>query len=381
MVKKIALISVWNHNYGSLLQTYALQKLIESLNYESEIILYHENSIFRKLIRFVNSYYFTAKLKIIYRNLLIKLCYRNVDKNIQIRSEKFEEFKRNKLIFSKQIRGRYKLKREINHYQCAVLGSDQVWHPANLLFDYFTLNFVSDNIKKIAYSSSFGVSRIPFYQRIRTSKYLNRFDALSIREVSGQKIVKELISKEIPLVCDPTLLVDKEVWDNLKGKERIIVDSYIFCYFLGNNKLHRNFANRLKKVTGFKIVALQHLDEFVKNDILFGDIKPFDIDPANFINLLCNAEFVLTDSFHATIFSVIYQKHFFTFNRYSHEKSTSTNSRIASILSQFNLLDRNIIGDEEISDYLYKTIDYSGTQQKIEQIKTFSLKYLLDALK
>jgi len=381
-MKKIALISVWNHNYGSLLQTYALQTFLNSYNMGNEIILYRDKGFFRRIIRFTNLSYLVAKFKVIFRNCFVKLFYLKIKKNIDTRSTKFEEFKNTNLYFSKPVIGRNRLYQYIKGYRATVLGSDQVLHPANLLMDYFTLNFVPKDIKKIAYAPSFGVSDIPFYQLKRTKSYLNRFDYLSVREVSGQKIIKKLINKDVAVVCDPTLLIEKKIWDKLKGSNRIIPDQYIFCYYLGDNRLHRDFANRLKKTTGLKIVALQHLDEFVKKDLVFGDLKPFDIGPAEFVNLLSNAEYVLTDSFHATIFSLIYNKIFFTFNRYITIKETrSTNSRISSLLGQLNLLDRKLIGNENISDCLQKTINYIIVETKIKKIKELSAKYLLDALR
>lgn len=379
-MKKVALISVWNHNYGSLLQTYALQKFLSLNHYTNEIILYNESNLLRRLIRFFNFSYLIAKYKIIQRNLTFSVFYPEIYKNLQVRSIKFESFKTIRLDFSSPLNNRKELRRYIQNFDVVVLGSDQVLHPANLLMDYFTLGFVPMNIKKIAFAPSFGVSNIPFYQKRRTKCYLNKFDYLSSREISGKKIVKTLTQREIPVVCDPTLLMDKLIWDDLKGEERFISEKYIFCYLLGNNPLHRSFANSIKAATGYKIVALQHLDEFVKEDILFGDIKPFDVGPAEFVNLISNAEYILTDSFHATIFSIIYQKQFFTFDRYQ-SKIRSTSSRISSILELLDLLDRKLQGSEPIDSYLEKVICYNAVMTKVATIKKSSAEFLLDALK
>ena len=89
---------------------------------------------------------------------------------------------------------------------------------------------------------------------------------MSTREISGQGIIKDLTNKEVPIVCDPTLLFTEEEWLSIQNPERIIKEKYIFCYFLGNNPQQRSFAKELKKKTGFKIVQLQHLDEYIQSD-------------------------------------------------------------------------------------------------------------------
>lgn len=380
MIKKIALISVWNHNYGSLLQTYAIQTFLKQNGFENEIILYQEKKMIRKIIRFINFSYLKSKVKIIYRNFFVKIFYPEINEQLSIRYKEFEDFKKNKLAFSSIFIKRRQLIEVMNNYTGVVLGSDQIWHPANLLMDFFTLNFVPEHITKIAYAPSFGIANIPFFQTRRTKSYLKRFDFLSTREISGKKIIKKNIKKEVPVVCDPTLLINKQEWDKLKGDKKVIINEYILCYFLGTNPVHRDFANRLKAKTGLQIVALQHLDEFVKDDIQFGDIKPFNIGPAEFINLISNANYVLTDSFHCTIFSVIYQKKFFTFNRHVEKKTGSTNSRISSILSLLNLEERKASGTENISDLVNKEINYLLVYNKLDKFISHSKDYFTNAL-
>jgi len=379
-MRKIALVSVWNHNYGSLLQTFAIQNYLNANGMQNEIIHYKDTNIVRKLARFANYTYLKAKLNIVYRDLKLKIYYPFLYSEIIIRSNKFENFKKNKLNFTEKIIGRKKLIKRIKTFDAVVLGSDQVWHPANLLMNYFTLSFVPDHIAKIAYAPSFGVSKIPLLQRNRTKAYLNRFNHISVREFTGQNIVKSLTNREVEIVCDPTLLIDINQWDLLKGNNRILKEKYILCYYLGNNPSHREFALNLKKATNHRIVCLQQLDEFIKSDITFGDLKPFDIDPADFLNLIAHAEYVLTDSFHATIFSILYNKLFFTFYRFKEGKSESTNTRITSILNQFNLNDRKLSGNEDVQDCLKRTIDHENVHLKLNEIKQSSNNYLQNSL-
>ena len=140
------------------------------------------------------------------------------------------------------------------------------------------------------------------------------------------------------LACDPTLLLTKEEWQKIAVK-----DKYILCYFLGKSIEHRKFAEKLKQKTGYKIVSLNHADEYVKYSDIFADETPYDIGPRQWINLIENAEYVCTDSFHGTIFSLINNKNFFTFERYNSKNSKiSTNSRIYSLLETVQLKERLI---------------------------------------
>lgn len=116
--------------------------------------------------------------------------------------------------------------------------------------------------------------------------------------------------KKNKVVCDPTILLTKEEWEQEAVPEKIIPDKYILCYFLGSNIEHRKFAERLKEKTGYKIVSLNYADEYVKYSDTFADITPYDIGPREWINLIKNAEYVCTDSFHGTVFSLLFNKNF-----------------------------------------------------------------------
>lgn len=378
-MKKVGIVAVSNHNYGSLLQTYAMQKAIEKLGLDNEIILFRSNPK-EQLLRVLNTTFLGIKLKGIKKKVICKLKYPEIAKGFTIRASKFEDFKNRYCNFTQQVTTREELSAMLLNYSGIILGSDQVWHPANLEMNYFTLNFVPEDMTKIAYAPSFGVSSIPEKQLERTKRYLSRINFLSVREKAGQKIIKNLIGMDVPVVCDPTALLTYKDWDSIKGDKPIIQENYIFCYFLGTNPKHREFANQIKKITGLKIVALQHLDEFVKEDLNFADEKPYNISPADFVNLIANATIVLTDSFHGTMFSIYYHKNFFTFSRYSEEKKESTNSRIASVLDRLQLSDRRLSATEDIETSLSKSIDWSKVDYRLKEFRKISLQYLEDAI-
>ena len=379
-MKKIGLVSVHNPNYGSMLQTYALHTYLNYIGAENDIILYTKKKDFRQWRRLFNFQLVLMKGRVIYRDIYCRVFHPDIAKLLSLRMMMFEDFKRRHFNFSRNHIGWEDLLTTNQDYDTFIIGSDQVWNPINIGTDFFNLLFTEDDKYRISYASSFGVSSIPTSQIKKTKRYIERIQCLSTREKAGVEIIKKLTGRDAELVCDPTLLVDRNLWDRLKGKNRFIDEKYIFCYFLGNNPEHRDFANRLKKYTGYKIVALQHLDELILSDIAFADIKPFNVGPAEFVNLICNAEFVLTDSFHGTIFSLLYHKCFFTFSRFESSSQASTNSRISSLLELVDVKDHYIKATMSIEDCLNLNIKYDEVDNKINSFRERSRDYLKKSL-
>lgn len=377
-MNKIGLLSVKTHNYGSLLQTFALQKVLFNLGYENEIIDYKKTNMVKQALRLLNIPLLKQIASRVQKKIFVRLLHPELSILLNDRTESFNEFIGN-LRFSKTFIGRKALEKGSTQYDAFVLGSDQVWNPMNYGADFFSMTFIKKGIKKISYAPSFGVSKIPNYQKRYTSCFLNDIDFLSVREISGQKLIYELTGRESKIVVDPTILLGREYWDDLRGK-RIINDPYIMCYFLGSNANHRMFANRLKKNTGYKIVTLPHMDEIVKSDFGFGDLIPRHIGPKEFVNLVSNANYVCTDSFHGTVFSILYKRNFFTFNRYPSKKKDSTNSRLDSILTMTNLANRKMDSSIDITDEWLKPINYLGLDERIEKMRNDSIDFLVKAL-
>lgn len=380
IMKKVGLISVSIHNYGSLLQTYAMQQVLDQYGIDNDIILFKSDPV-KQIYRVLNVPFMTMKLKLYKRKLITRLMYKEICDGSKERDTAFMSFKNDYCRFTKKITDRKELEDYGKRYDAYILGSDQVWNPANLEMDFYTMNFIPENKSKIAYAPSFGVSSIPKNQISKTQAYLNRIQHISVREVAGANIVKSLTGRDVPVVCDPTALLTREDWDKLKSRRKYVDGKYIFCYFLGSNPLHRKFANQVKSETGYQILALQHIDEFVKGDLDFADVTPYDVGPQDFLNLLSNAEIVLTDSFHGTMFSIYYHKQFFTFNRYADGKKDSTNSRIVSILGMLHLEDRGLQGNENVKICLSKEINWDEVQDSLEKFRVKSKSFLTEALK
>lgn len=374
-------------DYGGMLQAYASFRKIRDLGYEPEAINIDavSGSIKRRKIKYFSKKIFDASIvkekgRIVSKKLRIKL-NSTLKQNFQKRYEAFGNFCSGHFTTSVEYKSWEEMSEGCNSYAAVVVGSDQLWLPSNIAGDYYTLSFVPNNVKKIAYATSFGVSEIPSDQTEKAREFLSRIDYLSAREETGRQIIKNLTSREVPLVCDPALLLTAKEWDEEVEKERIIKEPYIFCYFMGDNPWQREFVRQLKSKTGCKIVALLHLDQYIKTDEDYVDYAPYDITPDDFINLIKYSDYVCTDSFHGSVFSIIYHKKFFTFIRFNKKATLSTNSRIDTLLGNFNLKSRLVSEDYSINKLLEADIDYKLVDESVERLRSFSLEYLTTALK
>lgn len=389
-MKKTAIVSCYfQHNYGSMLQAYATQMALDKLNLENETI---DIAGFNHEIKKAKMLYF-AKASLTSDILLSKL---GMAKNVLIKKFSKNDYARlsgvraNKFdVFSKKyfrLSPRYNSKAELGekckeNYSAVLVGSDQLWLPGNIAADYYTLNFVPETVNTIAYATSFGQSSLPNDSAKKASIFLKKIKHIGVREESGQRLVKQLANRDVPVVCDPTLLFTGEEWMGIQQQEPLVKGRYILCYFLGNNPPHRNFARRLKEETGCKIVALTHLDEFVKSDEGYADETPYDIDPADFLNLIRNAEYVCTDSFHCSVFSILYKRKFYTFRRYNRNTRQSTNSRLDTLFNLAGIKGRLLTGNEKIGDCLKIKTDFDAAHRKLAEVRQQSYEYLRNALR
>lgn len=376
-------IKYFHENYGGMLQAFATTKLLEEYNIDYEIIRYEKkkNMIFviKSLPRIFNNILLNDKYEAFQKKLSFKKHPEFAEKD-KIRMEAFNEFREEK--FSDKLSEIYygfdSLSKGAEKYSAVLTGSDQLWSPAGLPTNFYNLMFVPENIKRISYASSFGVKYIPWYQKTRTSKFLNRMDFISMRENAGRDIVKKLTGKDVPVVLDPVFMFDKEGWEKLIPSKSEYSEKYIFAYFLGANIEHRNAVKKLAKEKGLKIVTLRHLDQFVEEDERFGDYAPYNVRPDKFLNLLRGAEYVCTDSFHGAVFSIIHKKQFVVFNRYSDTSKHSKNSRIDSLCQNLGL--SNCRYDGNIQNIIENKIDYTNVDEKYVELKKKSKEYLDKAL-
>ncbi len=378
-MKKIGICACYNTlNYGSMLQAYATQLSVERMGYKSEFILYKKQKNFlfvlKQIPRLLNKNLIADKMMQIKKK--VKMCrYKEIVNNNKIRIDSFKRFQNQYYKkFSPVYYGYRSLCQGAKNYDSVLVGSDQLWTPGGLATNFYNLMFVPEEINKISYATSFGVSSIPWYQVRRTREYLDRINYLSVREVKGAEIIEEIAGREAKVVVDPTLLLTRSEWDEAIEKRDIVQEPYIFCYFLGENPEHRKIALQMQESMNLKIVCTPYLDNFAKCDMNFGDYQLFDIGPDDFVNLIRNAKYVLTDSFHGSVFSILYHKKFIVLDRYIEGKQ-SRNSRIDSLCGLLGLEERRCFNN------IAKEIDYEKVDNRLSKLRNESMVFLESALK
>lgn len=365
---KVATLSYQHaYNYGAAFQVAALQYVITQLGVDCDIIDYRCPAIDRqynfKPIR-LNSSIFSA----LRANLVLAPFIRGKKRNFK---HWMDSYKQTEVITDKE-----QLKALNEKYDKFIVGSDQVWNlKCQGHDDAFFLDFVSDNAKKIAYAASFGTYDIKpedwgFYE-----KYIKNFEHISVRENRGIELVKELSGKDSISCMDPVLLAGREFWESKKDKSFKPSKKYIFVYQLGHGSDVPKFVRQLKKDTGLKVYfATGHIGNMVYYSV--ADKNVSTASPEKFLSLISGAEYVVTNSFHATVLSIIFQRQFFSISEGG--ETSSYNTRIYNLLSDYGLLDR-ILSNYKIIDGI-SAEKYTSVEQKRVMLGGKSVEYLCNSI-
>lgn len=258
-----------------------------------------------------------------------------------------------------------------------ICGSDQIWSATSVYIDplYYLSYFPKE--KRVAYAPSFGKKAIPNYNKKVIKNYLKEINYLSVREIEGQNIIRNLINKEVEVLIDPTLLLNKEEWKEVYETRRIIAEKYILFYFL--DEPSQNMLKKLKKIVdnyNEKIIVIPNVIKQITK--ISENVSTVDSGPLEFLNLLFNAEFVCTDSFHGMLFSINFNKKFYIFER-NYGIVSKQSGRITSILEILKLKNRFVNEDTELNVNL--EINWEKVNIELEKQRVKSKKYLLSCLK
>ncbi len=382
-MKKLGICICYQHrNYGSQLQSYATTVELKKRGIDFEIIRYKKKVtpalLIKSLPRLLNPVFISDRVLVRYKkNLMLQLKPELKQQNSTRNSclAKFSKERFTKL--SPVYYGYDELKKASAKYDGVMVGSDQLWAPGGITSNFYNLMFADEGTLKLSYAASFGVSQIEPKLHELYNKFLSRMDFISVRENSGKKLVEELSSNTAEVVVDPVLLLDGDEWLEEIPNEKKYDEPYIFAYFLGTSAEYRKAVTEFAKKKGLKIVTSHHMDSYNKVDEGFGDYAPFDVGPAEFVNLIRNAEYVFTDSFHGSVFSMLYKKQFMVFNRYSDASISSKNSRIDSFCENYDLKDRRFNGNIDAVD---NEIDYDSVLKKAQEHRKQSKAFLDKAL-
>lgn len=386
-MKPIGLVTCYSHhNYGSMLQAYATEMIMQQMGLPFQTIACTKPRDYMTVNKYV---YYLKKLLIADWNMYLgkkriaKIKAKNpiFRNNTEMRDKMFDDFASKYFHTSACPKNRKELEAMATDYSAFLVGSDQLWRTDSVEHGYFTLEWVPDNIRKIAYSTSIGVKEVPWFQVKKNKWFMKRFDHIALREQSACDLVFKLTGRKVQVVLDPTLLFTGEQWMAIQQKEPLTNGKYIFCYLLGNNPSQREFIKRVKDKTGYKIVALLHLDDYVPSDDAFADEAPYNVGPCEFLNYIRNAEFVFTDSFHCSVFSILYKKNFFTFSRFAENAKQSTNTRIDNLLHITGLEGRRMTANKTADEVLKYNGSFNQVDEKLDVLRASSLDYLKNALK
>ena len=371
----IALLApFYPYNYGTVLQAYALHRVISKLGYESEYISYSvmPQSTIDK-IRILISY--PKNVGAIAISQWISNHIKNKKEHFDYTGSKNRNVK-NQLFISSNIPHStfvynwFNINDIVDRYELIITGSDQTWSPLNpyyIISPYFQ-RFHSNSVKKRSYACSLGGATLPLNEFITSS--LKDFNNVCVRETYSQQRLEPELDKHVKVVLDPTLLINADEWTQLE--HRVEVNSkYVLCYILGSKKIIIDYAEKIAKFLGggCQLVVIQ------SNNIVKDHRALTDIGVSEFLWLIHHAEYVVTDSFHGTLFSLNYSKQFTSFNKRSGD--SMDNGRIGDILSRVGLAD-HILKDSGIVDLEY--IDYSKVQECISNLRRDSISYLEDVV-
>lgn len=367
--KRVGIITMTSClNYGNRLQNYALQETLKKMGFEVETI----QKIFTKVS---NREYFFYRIKTLVRDIL----HINARTGICKREKTFKKFSRKYIKYSKFWTYKNCQKKGIEQaYDVFVCGSDQIWNPQfeDTLNDLESSTaYFAPREKRIAYAASMGVSVLDTKYKDRYTELLKDMKAISMREESGAKIVKELTGKEIPVVLDPTLLLSEEEWKQIEKKpHKELPERYIVTYFLGEmEERKKDYIRKIGKKNGLPIIELS-CEYLWDKDI--NDIESFCFDPAEFLYVISHSQILFTDSFHGCVFATLFNKPFRVFDR----EGTWGDmwSRMQTLVKIIG--DDSVVGNanEELDNIIGKNVDYD--KANIEKLKQKSLDYLKRAL-
>ena len=378
-MSQAAIISLYykNFNFGGQLQSFALQRKIEKLNIECEQICINrkQQSELLSIIEIIKHSDFKEIVSRVIGRILRYCSY------VVLFRDRAAIMKRDKKTFdfsltvphTSTVYDEDTIKKIANDYSTFIVGSDCVWY-INESSELTGLSFVGENRHKISYAASLGCAAIPDGWAEKYIKNIAKFDAIAVREKSIAAELQELIpQKKVNVTVDPVLLFNASEWNEFLPDVNI-KEKYALIYILSEDRKQCLEAQKWARDNGMKAVVFPHIRRRIvywqKN---FGDIRDFSSGPLEFVSLIKNADVILTDSFHASVFSVIFHKPFFAFMR---ETEKGFVGRVENFLEEIGLSKQLISVDNLANIKSIPEIDFSFSDSIIEQKRRESINYL-----
>lgn len=359
-------ILTWHYynNPGSGLQAFALQETLKSQGFNAKLINYHD---------YVHGDVSCVKYKI--KKLIISILVRIFPwaRNRYSCYDDIRYYQKKYFTETKLFQNAKRLRNLAEDFSSLVYGSDQIWAP-NVYNPIYMGAYVPDHVRKISYAASIGLNDIPD-DMVETYKHnLSTFHAVAVREQEGKELLKRRCGIEATVVLDPTLMVDVDVYRKMQRPVDGIKGKYIFCYFLNKEHQYRAKVEQYAKEHNLQIVGVSD-----KEDDTSWMKRLTYIGADQFLWLINHAETIFTDSYHGSIFSLLFHKNLWTFVRFAEDNPICQNSRIRQLQNNFNLAHRIINNNSEIDDT--KLIDYEYFENRLAELRESSFTYLRNALK
>jgi hypothetical protein len=351
------------HNYGAVLQAYALQTTLKKFGHEVYIVDYRPSWILNKYSILSNTIFTPVNIFPYMKSFIGSLL------GIQRKRKRVKVF--NKFINEKLNLSKEQLFCDVEfgiHFDCIILGSDQIWNPKLTIgFDsiYFGRSAEKLGDRVISYAASMESATLTNIDKVQLKELLRNVDSIGVRELALQDLLKPIVKdKEIFANIDPTLLLTKSEWDLISDSPKVS-RPYLLIYQNLEDPNMLKIAERIAKKYGYDIVILT-VDAFWRQPLYYKNYE----SPEQFVGWFKNASFVLTTSYHGTAFSIIYNIPFYTL-----KLSRGTDSRSESLLAQLELSNRFISSNEfrEVEEY---SIDFSPSNNKLNILRSDSLEYL-----
>ena len=370
-MKKIGIITMHKVlNCGSALQAYALQKTIQKLGYDCEMIDY----------LYPNSYHlsFSQKGRTMVNSVKRVLSFLfNILLGIEKKKTRklFAAFYQKYFVLSKPYLTKEAIQENPPLYDLFLTGSDQVWNPRFIKGDTtFMLSFVPENSRCISYASSIATSNIPQEFRNCYANELKKYYYISVREESGKKVIKDLTGKEAYVVCDPTILLTAKEWSNVANNSKFEINKpYILVYVLNYSfDPYPEIENTIRVVQDRLNLPVVILNGRKKDLLRKKTIFIKEAGPCEFVNLFKNAAYVITTSFHGTVFSLIFDKPLAVMI-----DDRKNDSRIFDLLQKCNK-EQYVITKNNPTQVLMKLLEDNSKLNSFRDASLLSLSQMID---
>lgn len=379
----------FTNNYGAALQGFALVSSLNDIKCQTTIIRYRGGrfsvagknrfiQLIKSIIAPVYRFFLAVEKNKLQNSEILEDGILN---QVLTREKYFLSFQKETMTFYNDKRYTWKdLKQSFPDTDIYLCGSDQIWNPffkGGYNDPGYFLAFVPEKKRKIAYAPSFGCKDLPVTAQSDLRELLASFDRISVRESDGVDIVAKYAAKEAKLVLDPTMLRTGEQWKTIARYPKQVPKHYILCYRFADSPHTKTMIDKLSEAMSLPVLSMPLSQVALKDDY----IHVFEAGPREFVGLIEKADLVCTDSFHATVFSILLNTPVCVFLRESFEGTNGMNSRIYSLLIKLGL--EQLIQEE--SDTIDKAlnclkIDYSSAYRVLDDMRNDSLAYLREAI-